>query len=138
MKNNDTQLIHRTLDGDDSAFAELVEKYQKQVHALVWRKIGDFHIAEEITQDTFLKAYRKLGTLKKPQRFVSWLYVIATNRCNTWLRKKHVRRQLLEVEDIAPPEEATYSDYMLEENERVTVETQRDVVKKITCETWRM
>ena len=69
MKNNDTQLIHRTLDGDDSAFAELVEKYQKQVHALVWRKIGDFHIAEEITQDTFLKAYRKLGTLEETTTF---------------------------------------------------------------------
>ena len=131
MKNNDTQLIHRTLDGDDSAFAELVEKYQKQVHALVWRKIGDFHIAEEITQDTFLKAYQKLGTLKKPQRFVSWLYVIASNRCNTWLHKKNSRKQLLEDKDIAQSDETTYSEYMLEENERITVETQRDVVKKL-------
>lgn len=54
MKDNDTQLINRTLAGDDNAFAELVEKHKKQVHALVWRKIGDFHTAEEITQDTFL------------------------------------------------------------------------------------
>ncbi len=131
MKNNDTQLIHLTLDGDDSAFAELVEKYQKQVHALVWRKIGDFHIAEEITQDTFLKAYQKLGTLKKPQRFVSWLYVIASNRCKTWLDKKNTRKQLLEDKDIAQSDETTYSEYMLEENERITVETQRDVVKKL-------
>ncbi len=57
MKNNDVELIHRILDGDDTAFSTLVGKYQKQVHALAWRKIGDFHIAEEITQDTFLKAY---------------------------------------------------------------------------------
>ena len=69
MKNSDVELIHRILDGDDSAFSELVNKYQKPVHALVWRKIGDFHIAEEITQDTFLKAYERLGTLKQPQRF---------------------------------------------------------------------
>lgn len=131
MKNNDKQLIQRTLDGDDSAFAELVEKYQKQVHALVWRKIGDFHTAEEITQDTFLKAYQKLGTLKKPQRFASWLYVIAANRCNTWLGKKHLRKQLLEDKDIAQSDETTYSEYVLEENERITVETQRDVVKKL-------
>ncbi|MDE0086130.1 MAG: sigma-70 family RNA polymerase sigma factor, partial [Candidatus Poribacteria bacterium] len=131
MKNNDVQLIHRILDGDDAAFAELVEKYQKQVHALVWRKIGDFHIAEEITQDTFLKAYQKLGELKKPQRFASWLYVIATNRCSTWLRKKHLRAQLLEDKDVTQPEKATYSEYVLEENERITAETQRDVVKKL-------
>ena len=131
MKNNDTQLIHRTLDGDDSAFAELVEKYQKQVHALVWRKIGDFHTAEEITQDTFLRAYQKLGTLKKPQRFVGWLYVIATNCCNTWLEKKHLRKQLLADNDITQAEEATYSAYVLQEKERITAETQRDVVKKL-------
>ena len=131
MKNNDTQLIHRTLDGDNSAFTELVEKYQKQVHALVWRKIGDFHAAEEITQDTFLKAYQKLGTLKKPQRFASWLYVIAANRCNSWLHKKYTRKRLLEDTDITHPEEVTYSEYVVEENERVTVETQRDVVQKL-------
>ena len=131
MKNSDVKLIHRTLDGDDSAFSELVEKYQKQVHALVWRKIGDFHTAEEITQDTFLRAYQKLGTLKKPQRFASWLYVIAANRCNTWLEKKHLRKQLLEDKDIAQSDETTYSEYVLEENERITVETQRDVVKKL-------
>ncbi len=131
MKNNDTQLIRRILDGDDTAFAELVEKYQKQVHALVWRKIEDFHIAEEITQDTFLKAYQELGTLKKPQRFASWLYVIATNRCSTWLRKKHLRRQLLEGMDVAQPEKVTYSEHVVVENEQITIETQRDVVKKL-------
>ena len=49
MKNSDTQLIHRVLNGDENAFSALVEKYQKQVHVLAWRKIGDFHIAEEIT-----------------------------------------------------------------------------------------
>ena len=64
MKNNDVELIHRILAGDDTAFASLVKKYQKQVHALAWRKTDDFHIAEKITQDTFLKAYQNLSTLK--------------------------------------------------------------------------
>ena len=129
MKNNDTHLIHLTLDGDDVAFAELVRKYEKQVHALVWGKVGDFHIAEEITQDTFLSAYHKLGTLKKPQRFASWLYVIATNRCREWLRKKSLRKQLLEDKNVAHTEKTTYSEYVLEENERITAKTQQDVVK---------
>ena len=69
MKTTDVELIHRILDGDDTAFTELVNKYQKPVHALVWRKIGDFHIAEELTQDTFLKAYQELATLKKAAEF---------------------------------------------------------------------
>ena len=61
MKHNDVELVHNILAGDENAFVDLVEKYQKQVHALAWRKIGDFHIAEEITQDTFLKVYQNLN-----------------------------------------------------------------------------
>ena len=90
MKHDDVQLIQSVLEGDDTAFSTLVRKYQRSVHALAWRRIGDFHIAEDITQETFLKAYQRLSTLKKPQRFASWLYVIAANQCKAWLRKKHL------------------------------------------------
>ena len=72
MTQNDVELIQRILQGDQDAFAVLVNKYQKGIHALAWRKIGDFHIAQEITQDTFLKAYQNLGDLKSLQ-FVWWL-----------------------------------------------------------------
>ena len=131
MKTTDVELINRILNGDDTAFTELVKKYQKPVHALVWRKIGDFHIAEEITQDTFLKAYQGLAGLKKPQSFASWLYVIAANNCSTWLRKKRVRTQPLEETSNSQSGKATYSQYVIEENERTAVEAQREVVKKL-------
>ena len=131
MKNDDVQLIQRVLDGDDTAFSVLVRKYQRSVHALAWRKIGDFHIAEDITQDTFLKAHQRLSTLKKPQRFASWLYVIAANHCSTWLRKKRLWTQSLEDTSSAQLEKATYSGYVIAENERITVETQREIVKKL-------
>ena len=131
MKNDDTQLIQRVLDGDDTAFSALVKKYQRSVHALAWRKIGDYHIAEDITQDTFLKAYQRLSTLKKPQRFASWLYVIAANHCSTWLRKKRLWTQSLEDTNSAQFEKATYSGHVIEENERTTAEAQREVVKKL-------
>ena len=131
MKNDDVELIQCVLAGDDAAFAELVKKYQKPVHALVWRKIGDFHVAEEITQDTFLKAYQKLATLKEPQSFVSWLYVIATRRCIAWLRKKRLWTQSLEATNSVQFEKATYSGYIVEENERTAIAAQREVVKKL-------
>ena len=131
MKNDDVQLIQRVLEGDDTAFSTLVKKYQRSVHALAWRKIGDFHIAEDITQDTFLKAYQKLSTLKEPQSFASWLYVITANQCKAWLRKKQSWVQSLENTSSAQVEKATYSGYIIEENERVTEETQREVVKKL-------
>ena len=131
MKNNDAALIQRVLEGDDTAFSVLVRKYQKPVHALVWRKIGDFHIAEDITQETFLKAYQRLSTLKEPQSFASWLYVIAANHCSTWLRKKRLSTQSLENTSSVALERTTYSGYLIAENERVTMETQREVVKKL-------
>ena len=131
MRNNDAKLIQRVLAGDDTAFAELVKKYQKPVHALAWRKVGDFHVAEEITQDAFLKAYQKLSTLKEPQSFVSWLYVIATRRCIAWLRKKRLWMQSLETTSSVQFEKATYSGYVVAENERTAIAAQREVVKKL-------
>ncbi len=134
MNHNDTELIQRTLTGDDDAFSTLVEKYQKQVHALAWRIIGDFHIAEEITQDSFFKAYTGLKTLKEPRRFAGWLSVITRRRCLAWLRKKRVWTESyehLEESDSEQIEETVYSAYVVEERERTSAETQRYVVKKL-------
>ena len=91
MKTEDAQLVNRFLAGDESAFTALVKKYQKSVHALTWRKVGDFHIAEELTQDTFLKAYQKLATLKNSNQFAGWLYVIADRICIDWHRNQNLR-----------------------------------------------
>ena len=67
MKENDVQLIHRVLSGDDEAFNVLVEKYRRNVHALAWRKVGDFHFAEEITQDVFLQSIQKTHNTQESQ-----------------------------------------------------------------------
>ena len=131
MKNNDAVLIQRVLAGDETAFSALVRKYQRSVHALAWRKIGDFHVAEDITQETFLKAYQRLSTLKEPQSFASWLYVITVNQCKAWLRKNRKWTQALEETSSTQLEKATYSGYIIAENERMTAETQREVVKKL-------
>ena len=96
MALHDAELIQRTLEGDESAFGFLVDKYKGSVHALAYRKLGDFHTAEEITQDTFLKAYQKLSTLKDPGRFPGWLYVIAARCCISWFRQNRVQTESLE------------------------------------------
>ena len=107
------------------------KELNKPVHALVWRKIGDFHIAEEITQDAFLKAYKELATLKKQHRFARWLSVIAKRGCIEWLRKKRLSTQSLEDTSHAQLEKTTYSGYVSQENERTTAEAQREVVQKL-------
>lgn len=93
MALHDAELIQRSLAGEESAFGFLVDKYKGSVHALAYRKLGDFHTAEEITQDTFLKAYQKLSTLKDPARFPGWLYVIAARCCISWLRQNRLRTE---------------------------------------------
>ena len=131
---NDTELIRRTLDGDETAFTTLVKKYQKHVHALAWRKIGDFHIAEDITQETFLKVHQNLPTLKKLERFPGWLYVIATRCCIARLRKKRLHAQLVEDIDVMKKGKDTYSQYVADEQAKTITEAQREVVKKLLAE----
>jgi RNA polymerase sigma factor (sigma-70 family) len=131
MKTNDFVLIQRTLDGDQKAFTELVNKYQKRVHSLVWRKIGDFHIAEEITQDIFLKVYKKLSTLKPPQHFPGWLYVIASRHCIAWKRKKQQPTESLDAMPIAELEELCYTHYEVEQEKTVSIRHQREIVKRL-------
>ena len=131
MKNEDAELIQRTLAGDDSAFSELVKKYQRQVHALAWRKIGDFHTAEDITQETFLKAYQRLNTLKKPDMFAGWLYVIANRQCLAWFRQKRLHKQTLENIDTPGANSDAYSRHIVEEHAKTAEQEQQDVVKKL-------
>ena len=128
MKKQDVQLIQRILDGDQKAFTAIVEKYQKGIHTLAWQKTGDFHIAQEITQDTFLKAYQQLSTLKNRKLFCGWLYVIATNLCNDWLRKKRLPIQSLETVDTKEVDQVAYTNYIEEQTEEDANESRRELI----------
>ena len=130
-REDDVQLIHNILSGDQAAFSALVEKHQKSVHALVWRKIGDFHDAEEITQDTFLQVYEKLPTLKNPHQFAGWLYVIANRYCIDWMRKRKIAMQSLEDTSMAEIENASYTHHVSEQRQAETSERRREIVKKL-------
>ena len=130
-KESDVQLIQRILSGDEAAFGVLVEKHQKSVHALAWRKIGDFHDAEEITQDIFLQVYKKLPTLKDPYKFAGWLYVIANRLCFDWIRKNNLAIQSLEDTPVAEIEKASYTHHVSEQSELASSEHRREIVKKL-------
>ncbi len=130
-RESDVQLIQRILSGDEAAFGVLVEKHQKSVHALAWRKIGDFHDAEEITQDTFLQVYKKLPTLKDPYKFAGWLYVIANRLCVDWIRKKDLGIQSLEDTPVEEIEKTSYTHHVSEQAEIASSERRREIVKKL-------
>ena len=131
MRDNDAELIRRTLAGDETAFTMLVNKYRKHVHTLAWHKIGDFHIAEDITQETFLQVYRDLATLKEPDRFPGWLYVVTNHRCIAWFRKHRSQLRLVKDINMAMKGEAAYSRYVADEQAKTGTETQQKVVKQL-------
>ena len=131
MTQNDVELIQRILQGDQDAFAVLVNKYQKGIHALAWRKIGDFHIAQEITQDTFLKAYENLGDLKSYNSFGGWLYVIAARLCYDWRQKNAMPMESMDNIDASEVDHVSYSRYVADKQAIEADETRREVVKKL-------
>ncbi len=128
---NDAQLIRKILSGDDDAFNTLVQRHQKGVHALAWRKVNDFHYAEEITQDTFLQAYKKLSTLKNPNQFAGWLYVIANRLCLNWLQRHKPAMQSLEDTPVEEIEESSYAHYTSEQREVQRTEHRQEIAEKL-------
>ncbi len=131
MADNNTTLIHRILDGEEEAFGTLVQKYQKQIHALAWRKVGDYHIAEEITQDTFLQVYQKLSDLRNPKQFDGWLYVIAVRQCWNYLRRNKTKTQSIEDTPVDEIEHTFFSQHEAEQRDIDARMGYREIVKKL-------
>ena len=131
MIKDDVQLIQRILSGDDAAFTALVRKHQKSVHALAWRKVGDFHYAEEITQDTFLQVYKKLSTLKNPRQFSGWLYVMTNRICSNWMRKNSPALQSLAITPMEDLEKSAYAHHVSEQREIEATEHRHEITKRL-------
>jgi len=81
-------LAEKARGGNRMSFQELVSMFQEDIHRLVYYRTYSQMDAEDITQEVFVQAYRKLKNLNDTQRFRSWLYSIAVNRCNDFLRKR--------------------------------------------------
>ena len=131
MRSDDVVLIQRILAGDENAFATLVEKYQRQVHALAFRKVGDFQTAEDITQETFLRVHQKLATLNDPAKFSGWLYAITNHLCIAWYRENRLQTEALQEIYISEIETEAYSRYIAREHAKTTAEVQHDLVKSL-------
>ncbi len=83
----DRQLVRAALLGENSSFGAIVERYWNMVVALALSKISDAAEAEDIAQESFLKAYSQLANLRDPSRLAGWLSKITTQQCSNSLRK---------------------------------------------------
>ncbi len=119
---DDAAIVNRVLQGDESAFTSLVNKYRDTVHALAYHHVRNFHDAEDITQEVFIKAYRSLETLVTPGKFGNWLYRIVCNHRVSWLRRaKGSESQIsmeLESTEIASASMQRHTDDKLRESVR--------------------
>lgn len=90
----DGALVRRVLAGDKRAFDELVNRYQRPAIAVSYRLLGKPEDAAEVVQDAFLKAYRSLDSLQKPEAFAGWLMRIVSNLSLNFRRGRKVRSSL--------------------------------------------
>jgi RNA polymerase sigma-70 factor (ECF subfamily) len=107
---DDLIIIRSVLSGDSSQFALLWQKYNKQIFANVLKLVRNIDDADDIVQDTFLKAFNALHSYNQTFPFPAWLYKIASNTCIDYFRRKrirpisieHINREGGDIYDIIP------------------------------------
>lgn len=93
MLSDDKETIRQVLDGDSSAFADLVTKYQRRLLGLLVHACSDRELAEDMTQETFARAYRKLHLFSGESQFYTWLARVAMNILASDRRRKRIENQ---------------------------------------------
>jgi len=84
----DEELLEQSLEGDLNAFEVIVNRYKDRLYNFVVRFVGDQQTAEDIVQDTFLRAYRNRGSFQAIAKFSTWIYTIAGNLAKSELRRR--------------------------------------------------
>ncbi len=131
---SDFDLIRRTKEGYTDAFSILVQRYQKQLHSLSMRYVRDAQLAEDVVQESFLKAFEKLSSFQFRSAFKSWIYRIVINTAKNSLRSSKPMVELdkvpLKVESLC--ESTLIEKQLLEQTQEIInslPEKQQDAVK---------
>ena len=116
----DLLLIKRSKEGDLRAFDLLIIKYQAKIIALARRWVVDIHIAEDVAQETFIKAFKSLHSFREDSAFYTWLYRIGTNTAKNYVISKNRKKENTESELKNEEEYASI--------EQITEETPEDIL----------
>src|SRR5579862_1584430 len=118
---DDNSIISNVLQGDQHAYASLVQRYQNFVFTTCLRYATTREDAEEIAQDVFIKAYRSLADFRGESKFSTWLYTIVRTNCITFLRKKKLDISSIDSEKAASQlenRESSFSANLVEQKSR--------------------
>jgi RNA polymerase sigma-70 factor (ECF subfamily) len=102
MASRDQRWVERALAGSQEAYRELLRRYQRPVFSIIVRMVKDHALAEDLAQDTFVKAFRALGSYDPDRKFSSWLFTIAHNTAIDHLRRRAPLMVPLETSDPGP------------------------------------
>lgn len=104
----DRQLVEQALAGSQRACYALVERYERPVFSIILRMVRDRALAEDLAQETFVKAFRSLASYDRRRKLSSWLFTIAHNTTIDHLRRKRLATVPLEVEgdEMSPVDRA--------------------------------
>ena len=91
----DRELVERAIGGREESFEELVRRYQRPIAAYVYRMVGDYDAALDLTQEVFIKVYSSLTRYRSEFKFSTWIYKIAHNSAVDHLRRFSTREQSL-------------------------------------------
>lgn len=119
VERKDATLIELTLQGDQQAFKELVERYRERSYRVAYSFVQDYDDSRDLSQQAFIKAYRSLDRFDTGKNFFTWFYRILVNICVDHLRKhKHKDAWLEDVGDVAAGETPVQSLEQAELSER--------------------
>ena len=91
----DNEIISQVLSGAPDSYRILVQRYQAMVYGLLFRQINSREVAEELTQETFVRAYLKLSQFRAAAKFSTWLIRIALNQANSFFSSRRFREERL-------------------------------------------
>ena len=112
MRTSDEELMMKCRNGDMSAFELLMMRYKDVIINFIYKSIGDYHRAEDLTQETFLRVFRNSGHYEPKSQFKNWIYLIATNLCRNEVRNRK-RRNTVFLDDLMSEEEdVSYASLM--------------------------
>lgn len=113
-KTEDIFYIEAVRKGNVSAFSVLIERYQDMVYSLALKLLKNTEDAEEMAQDTFIKAFQKLDMYEGKSKFSTWLYSITYNACISELRKRRIQFSSLEEQRFSDQDEMRIHSYFSE------------------------
>lgn len=130
----DGELVQTAIAGREASFEELVRRYQRPIAAYVYRMVGDYDAALDLTQEVFIKVYNSLSRYRSEFKFSTWIYKIAHNAAIDHLRRYAVREQALASEFDGEPRIVSIESRRLTPEQESEREERRSEIESVVDE----